>query len=284
MIEPSSVDCVIYHADCTDGFGAAYAAWKLLGNKADYYACKHGSVPPDVSGKRVVILDFSFNNEITKAMIDTADGLIVIDHHKSAMVELHDITDAIFNMSKSGAMLAWEFFHPGKEPPKFISYIEDRDLWKWELPYSKEFAAAFDMVPFEFEEFEKFEDDSVFDDAVKRGSYILAYSKTVVKKVSEKASPRRLNGKSILVVNASHWMSEIGARLSPDCDVAMIWYYDHIDKMIKVSLRSFHDTVDVSEVAKKFGGGGHKKAAGFILPGDAVVDDIFDDEVKNEEV
>ena len=39
------------------------------------------------------------------------------------------------------------------------------------------------MVPFEFEEFEKFEDDSVFDDAVKRGSYILAYSKTVVKKV-----------------------------------------------------------------------------------------------------
>ena len=72
-------------------------------------------------------------------------------------------------------------------------------------------------------------------------------------------------------------MSEIGARLSPDCDVAMIWYYDHADRLIKVSLRSFHDTVDVSEVAKKFGGGGHKKAAGFTLPGDANVDDIFDD-------
>ena len=277
MLEPSSVDCVIYHANCTDGFGSAFSAWKLLGNRAEYHACKHGTPPPDVKGKIVVILDFSFNNATTKKMIEDAEALLVIDHHKSAMVELHDIPNTKFDMTKSGAMLSWEFFHPGKEAPKFVSYIQDRDLWKWELPYSKEFAAAFDMVPFEFEEFEKYEDDSVFDDAVKRGSYILAYSKTVVKKVCEKASARKLDGKDVLVVNASHWMSEIGNRLAPDCDVAMIWYYDHADRLIKVSLRSFHDTVDVSEVAKKFKGGGHKKAAGFTLPGDANVDDIFDD-------
>ena len=79
-----------------------------------------------------------------------------------------------------------------------------------------------------------------------------------------------------MVVNASHWMSEIGARLSPDCDYAMIWYYDHNDKDIKVSLRAFHDTIDVSEVSKKFGGGGHKKAAGFRLPGGTNIDDLFD--------
>ena len=72
------------------------------------------------------------------------------------------------------------------------------------------------------QEFEKFEDDSVFDDAVKRGSYILAYSKTVVKKVCDKASERYLDGKHVMVVNASHWMSEIGARLSPDCDHHMM--------------------------------------------------------------
>jgi nanoRNase/pAp phosphatase (c-di-AMP/oligoRNAs hydrolase) len=58
----------------------------------------------------------------------------------------------------------------------------------------------------------------------------------------------------------------------------MIWYYDHIDRDIKVSLRSFHESVDVSEVAKKFKGGGHKKAAGFRLPGDAILDEIFDKE------
>ena len=277
MIDPNSVDCVIYHADCTDGFGAAYSAWKLLGNRAEYHACKHGTKPPDVKDKTVAILDFSFSNSITKSMIELASDLIVIDHHKSAMVELHDISNTHFNMTKSGAMLSWEFFHPGKESPKFIQYIQDRDLWKWELPYSKEFAAAFDMVPFEFEEFEKFEDDSVFDDAVKRGSYILAYSKTVIKKICEKASHRKYNGMDVLVVNSSHWMSEIGSRLSSDCDFAVIWYYDHEDKMIKVSLRSFHDKIDVSEIAKAFDGGGHRKAAGFQISGDLVVDDIFDD-------
>ena len=276
IVEPTSVDCVIYHADCTDGFGAAYAAWKQLGNRAEYHACKHGTPPPDVKGKIVAILDFSFNNATTKSMIEEAESLMVIDHHKSAMVELHDITNTHFDMSKSGAMLAWEFFHPGKEPPKFIQYIQDRDLWKWELPYSKEFAAAFDMIPFEFEEFEKFEDDSVFDDAVKRGSYILAYSKTVVKKVCEKASNRKIDGKDVMVVNASHWMSEIGSRLAPDCDFAMIWYWDHEARETKVSLRAFHDAVDVSEVAKKYGGGGHKKAAGFQLPPGKHIEDLFD--------
>ena len=276
MIEPSSINCVIYHADCTDGFGAAYSAWKLLGNRTEYHACKHGTPPPDIKGKNVVILDFSFDNKTIKKMIEEANSLLVIDHHKSAMVELHDISNTYFDMTKSGAMLAWEWFHPGKEPPKFIRYIQDRDLWKWELEYSKEFSAAFDMVPFEFEEFEKFEDDSVFDDSVKRGSYILAYSKTVIKKVCEKAVKRKYKGMKVMVVNSSHWMSEIGARLAPDCDFAVIWYYDHEDKINKISLRAFHDAVDVSEIAKGFGGGGHKKAAGFQISGDLCVDDIFD--------
>ena len=288
MIEPSSVDLVIYHKNCTDGFGAAYSAWKLLGSKAIYCAASHGDPPPNVDGKTVAILDFSYKNNVIKDLIASSKDLIVIDHHKSAMIELHDISNTHFDMNHSGARLAWDFFHPGKEAPKFIDYIEDRDLWKWELPYSKEFSAAFDMIPFEFEEFEKFEDDSVFDDAVKRGSYILAYSKTVIKKICDKASARKYKGKNVLVVNSSHWMSEIGSRLSPDCDFAMIWYYDHERKDIKVSLRSFYDNVDVSEIAKNFGGGGHKKASGFTLTGDSNIEDIFknkeQDDASNTEV
>ena len=276
MIEPSTVNVVIYHANCNDGFGAAYSAWKLLGNRAEYFACKHGDAPPDVKGKRVVILDFSFDNKTTKEMITDADALLVIDHHKSAMVELHDITHTHFDMNKSGAMLAWDFFHPGKESPKFIQYIQDRDLWKWELPYSKEFSAAFDMVPWVFDEYEKFEDDSVFDDAVKRGSYILAYSKTVVKKVCDKASKKKYGEHDVMVVNSSHWMSEIGATLAKDCDFAMIWYYDHDEQRYKCSLRAFHDAIDVSEISKKYGGGGHRKAAGFNLPKNKHPDSIFE--------
>ena len=274
-LDPASIDLVIYHSHCSDGFGAAWAAWKLLGNKAEYYAATHGDPPPDIVGKTVAVLDFSYDNATVKKMIEEAENLIIIDHHKSAMVELHDVTNTKFDLSHSGAILSWNFFHPGKEPPKFLRYIEDRDLWKWELAYSKEFSAAFDMVPFEFEEFTQFEDDSTFDDACKRGAYILAYSKTVIKKVSDQATLRFWNGKKVYIVNSSHWMSEIGNRLAPDCDFVVIWFFDHDRSEYRVSLRAFHEDTDVSEIAKKFGGGGHKKASGFAVPKGTHVDDIF---------
>jgi len=287
MIEPSSINLVLYHANCSDGFGAAWAAWKLLGNRAEYVACSHGKPPPDVKGKRVAMLDFTYPNETTKQLIEDAESFIIIDHHKSAMVDLHDVNCTIFDMSKSGAMMAWEFFHPAKEAPKFIEYIMDRDLWKWELPYSKEFSAAFDMVPWEFDAFEEFEDASVIDDAIKRGSYILAYSKTVVKKIVDQASRRtmELNGKTFdcLVVNSSHWMSEIGANLAKDCDVAIIWRYDHEASKYTFSLRAFHEHIDVSEIAKKYGGGGHRKASGFSLPKDVHPETLFCTECEHSE-
>lgn len=278
MIDPHSVDLVIYHANCTDGFGAAYAAWKLLGDRATYFPAKYGEAPPDVKDKCVVVLDFSYDNATTKRMIADARSFLVIDHHKSAMVELHDVSCTHFDMNHSGAMLSWKFFHPGKDAPRMIKHIEDRDLWKWEIPYSKEFAAAFDMVPFDFEEFDKYLDDSAVDDAQERGAYILAYSKTVISKIAKNAHARKLHGKDVLVVNSPHWMSEIGNALSTRCDFAVIWYYDHSTRQVKVSLRAHHDDADVSEVAKKYGGGGHRKAAGFALPPDVGIEAIFDKE------
>jgi oligoribonuclease NrnB/cAMP/cGMP phosphodiesterase (DHH superfamily) len=276
LLDPHSVDLVIYHASCTDGFGAAYAAWKLLGDRAVYHAAKYGEPPPDVSGKNVLVVDFSYDNATTKRLIKEAKGFLVLDHHKSAMVELHDISCTHFDMGQSGAMLAWKFFHPTKEPPRMIRHIEDRDLWKWEIPYSKEFAAAFDMVPFDFEEFDKYLDDSAVDNAQERGAYILAYSKTVISKIAKHATARKMDGKEVLVVNSPHWMSEIGAALSPKCDFAVIWFYDHETRQVKVSLRAHHEDSDVSEVAKRYKGGGHRKAAGFALPPDISIETIFD--------
>lgn len=283
-IDPTKIDLVIYHDNCSDGFGAAWAAWRLLGNRAQYHAAKHGDEPPCVLGKNVAILDFSYKNAVIKQMINAAESLVVIDHHKTAMAELHDIPCAHFDMNHSGAILAWNFFHPAKEPPKFLRYIEDRDLWRWDLPYSREFSAAFDMVPFCFDAFSEFEDDSTFDDACKRGSYILAYSKTVIKRICDQAVLRNWRDKKIYLVNSPHWMSEIGNKLAVDCDFVVIWYFDHERNEYRVSLRSFHEGIDVGEVAKRFGGGGHKKAAGFSLPnvpnGDNHIDRIFREDVE----
>jgi uncharacterized protein len=278
-VDPSSVDLVIYHGGCTDGFGAAWSAWKLLGDRAEYKAAQYRQPPPDVRDKNVVVLDFAYDNETTKRLASEAKSFLVIDHHKSAMIDLHDVTCTRFDMNHSGAMLSWKFFHPGKEPPRMIKHIEDRDLWKWELPYSREFSAAFDMVPFTFEEFDKFLDDSTVDEAQQRGAYILAYSKTVVSKVAKGATSRRIDGRHVLVVNSSHWMSEIGSALSTRCDYALVWYWDHSSQQVRGSLRAHHEDSDVSEVAKKWGGGGHRKAAGFSLPPGVSVESIFDPEV-----
>ena len=273
---PSEVNFVIYHANCTDGFGAAYAAWKLLGDDAQYYAAKHGDPPPKVSGKTVAILDFSYDHATIKKMISESDDLIVIDHHKSAMAELKGIPNVRFDLNHSGAVLAWNFFHPNVDPPKFIRYIEDRDLWNWQLPLSREFSAALDTVPKEFSAYLNFESELVFENAILNGKHILAYSNLMIERISFAASRRRYQGLDVMVINSSHWISEIGSKLSQECDFAMIWYHDHKRKKIKVSLRASHDHMDVSEIARSFGGGGHKLAAGFTLPPKFCIEDLFD--------
>jgi len=269
------IDTVLYHANCRDGFGAAWTAWRRLGNRATYIPCKYGEPPPDVSGKNVIILDFSYPREIAKRMYEDANDLIILDHHKSAMEDLEDLDFAWFSEDHSGAFLAWHFFHPGEDIPKFIRYIEDRDLWKWELPYSREFSAAFEIIPYNFMEYDRFCDDSTFDDAIERGGHMLAYSRAIVGKICEGAVHHRFEGMDVMVVNTPYWVSEVGNALSFQCDFAAMWHYDHYDRNIKVSLRTSSDSVDISEIARKFNGGGHKKAGGFTLPGDVSVDELF---------
>lgn len=278
MLDPSKVNLVVYHANCSDGFGAAWAAWTFLGNRAEYFPAKHGSDPPDVKGKVVLFVDFVYDDvNLMHHLLEEADDFWIIDHHKTTLTNLSDISQITFDMGKSAAILTWEYFYPTKEPPRFLQYIMDRDLWKWELPYSREFSAFFDMVPFEFEEYDKFLVDSAIDDACKRGSYILAYAQTMIDKVCKNAVRRRLAGWECLVVNSAHWASEIGERLSKKADIAMVWFYDHEQGYYNCGLRSAHDDVDVSAIANSFGGGGHRRAAGFQARV-SNIEEIFDDE------
>ncbi len=53
---------------------------------------------------------------------------------------------------------------------------------------------------------------------------------------------------------------------APESEVAML-LCESFDAKIKGSLRTESDKIDVSRIAKLFGGGGHKKAAGFTIDG-----------------
>lgn len=262
---------VIYHKNCADGFGAAWSAWKKFGNEADYLPLQHGDPTPDVKNKHVYILDFSFNKEIIQNMIEVSKSFLLLDHHASALKELEGLSSShiFLNMKKSGAMLAWEYFNPGKTPPLLIQYIQDRDLWQWELPHSKEISAALELEERSFENFDKLT-DNIFTDLKKKGKSILEYKDSLVKRVVDKAQTRVLTfeGKELLValVNSCLFQSEVGNVLSSGFyDLGMIYYFDHEKKQYIISIRSSTDNVDCSLIAKSFGGGGHPRASGFSL-------------------
>ena len=273
---PQDVDLVIYHANCPDGFGAAWAAWKLLGDRAQYLPASYGDPIPNVTGKNVAILDFSYSRYDIKKMIEKANSLIVLDHHKTAQENLAGIPEAQLDMSRSGAILSWQFFHGSEDPPIFLRYIEDRDLWRFELEDSKAVSAALtSLIDFTFESFDAMNNPSQFEELVSDGYTILHYNNIVMKKICQSARKNLWRSYEVCVVNSSILQSEIGSQLAPTCDFVVIWYYDHKNMKYKVSLRTQKNEVDVSKIAARFGGGGHKKAAGFTLGPSESVEKLF---------
>lgn len=271
---------IIFHANCSDGFTAAWAASLSLGRSSNvvYVPANYGDRPPaEIYGgsfARIFILDFSYNRATLERIAGECEELVVLDHHKSAAQELAGLPCARFDMDKSGAMLAWEYFHPGKPAPMLVRYVQDRDLWRWELPLSREFSAALAVEPRDFgiwssyaEMMEKFENEHSLarEYFESRGSAILAAQKQHVGSLASQAGFREIGGHRVPVVNSPIFQSELGHKLCekhPDAPFAAVYFVDEKTNEEQWSLRGRGD-FDVSEVAKVHGGGGHYSAAGF---------------------
>lgn len=256
---------ILYHGNCFDGYGAAFAAFKKFGSDAVYIPCVYGATTPLVpKGAEVYMIDFSLKrDEMTKLYHHCNGKLTVLDHHKTAEENLKGLDFAYFDMNKSGAMLAWEYFHPKEEAPELIKYIQDRDLWLHELPQSKEVSAALQSYPYDFAVW-----DSLMDNVEKlktEGKALLRYQEVLVDMICAKAFKANLGGYEVMVVNStSHW-SEVGNMLCimyPEVPFCASFYVDSATGNQKYSLRSIGD-FDVSVIAKQYGGGGHKNASGF---------------------
>lgn len=263
---------VLYHSHCTDGFGAAFAAWKKFGDNAKYLPVSYGKPLPNMNKATMVyILDFSYDKQTLLELRKTTE-VKVLDHHKTAEKDLQGLSFAHFDMNKSGAMLAWEHFHPEKEVPLMIRYIQDRDLWKFEMKLTKEFHLGISSIPQIFECWDVADEN----DLTQAGSAILSYQATLIDRIVSSAS-LVMAGEfmeefmvlpyKIAVVNSGVLESEVGdalLRKFPDADLALI-YYTTKDGKTKYSLRSEDGRADVSEIAKMFGGGGHMCASGFVI-------------------
>ncbi len=263
---------VLYHAHCYDGFGAAYAAWKKFGDKAKYIPVSYGKPLPDMpDAKEIYIVDFSYS--IPELMLLTLTAkVVVLDHHKTAeesLKELLYLQDCNqnpnlyieFNMDKSGALIAWEYFHPGAEVPDLIKHISDRDLWQFKMPGSKEVHAALVSLPFDFEVWDNLSPDKL----IVEGAACLRFQQSVVDKTIEKSWVEIDSaGRTRAVVNTSCSWSEVGHALLqkyPSVDYAMC--FTSFKDSTMYSLRSEDSRADVSAIAKANGGGGHRNAAGY---------------------
>ena len=310
---------VLYHGGgCPDGFGAAWAAWRKLGDDARYVpVLYHEPVPTMEPGSTVYLVDFCYPRDVLFGIATRMHKTIVIDHHKTALAAVrpghpddagvftllesgervpvldgsvpsdkveflygnpvHDgWLQALFDMDHSGAVLTWQHFHPGEPVPLMLQYVEDRDLWRWAMPYSREFSAYLASIPQDFaawdalsSELERWLEGRVptsmhMTRVAEQGAAILRAQAQTIEQAVRRHRWAVLGGHRVPIVNATVHGSETGEALClqhPDAPFAA-YYFDTADGRRGWGLRS-RNGFDVSEVAKLYGGGGHAAAAGF---------------------
>lgn len=267
---------ILYHASCFDGFGSAWAARKYFKDKAEYIPVSYQFDPPKIEPKsEVYLVDFTYPMATLQSLVKDLDlKITILDHHKSAQEDLQGLPaagadeplSALFDMDRSGAVITWEYFFPKVETPLFLKYIQDRDLWQFKLPKSKEFHAWIRSHPFDFELWDRFNlhfEHNNQEHFLNEGAALLRAADQTVEMMCKKARYVKILGHKAIVVNATcHW-SEVGHHLLekfPEAEFAAS-YGDITEDKVMWSLRGRGD-FDVSKIAKHFGGGGHKSAAG----------------------
>ncbi len=265
---------ILYHGrHCPDGFGAALAAWLFYEGQAELRGLDHGEITRaddlgDLTGRAVYVLDFAFGPELLAEIEARVAKLVLLDHHKSAAEKLSGYTCRCgvvhFDMHKSGARLAWEFFHSEKLLPALIRYIEDRDIWAWKYPESPAFLAALDMEPRTFERWAEIaaftaEQEQAF---MARGGAMDEKYQKLCADIAEAAQPLVFNGVAGLMVNApGMFHSQVGDLLAKQSGTfALMW--NASSSGVKVGLRS-RSEFNCIPLAESMGGGGHAQACGF---------------------
>jgi hypothetical protein len=282
LVHPDKNDprpLVLYHGkSCPDGFAAALAAWLFYEGQAEFVGLDHGDTKsvadlPDLVGRAVYILDFSFSADILRAIEERAAKLVMLDHHKSAADQLEGFVCCCgvvhFDMKKSGSRLAWEFFWPEQPAPDLVRFVEDRDIWVWQYPESAAYLAALDMEPFEFA---RWKEIVAFDAVqtshfIERGHAMDEKFSQLAAGIAESAQALNFNGLNGLMVNApSVFHSLVGDILSHKSGTfALMWTVDK-NGVVKAGLRSQRG-FNCIPMAESMRGGGHAQACGFKLPG-----------------
>ena len=265
-----------FHAGCPDGFGAAWAVWRAWGGGAEYRPCGHEEHyrAEAWAGATVVFVDIMPAHHSLRELSRHASELLVLDHHLSAErrwradAETRELLAARghqvhLDLEHSGAVLAWRHFHPSDPVPALLRYVEDLDLWRFALPHSEAVSAALNSFPRSFEVWSRLAEDPIRELA-KQGEPILRAERTQVQRALRSAHRVWIGEDSVEAINATEHRSRIGHALALRRAFDRNWglVYRIRGRRVDASLYSIGE-LDVAAVAARYGGGGHRNAAGF---------------------
>lgn len=283
----------IYHGNCADGFGAAWVVRRFFGDgNVDFHAGVYQDPPPDVLNRDVIMVDFSYKRHVLDEMAKSANSILILDHHKTAADDLADydapaptwkehmaqvfvkdpmqwtfppFVRALFDMKRSGATMAWDYFFPDDAYIPLLKHIEDRDLWLFKLEGTREIQANIFSYPYDFEVWDKLMETPpqvlrVEGEAIER-----KHHKDVAELVGVTKRRIIIGGYDVPVANLPYTLTSDAGHLMAKGEPFAACYWDTPDGRV-MSLRSTDDGVDVSAVAKAYGGGGHRNASGFRMP------------------
>lgn len=267
---PKQKIVVIYHGNCPDGFGGAWAAWKKFGAKAAYLPARDRSAPPvPLKNKIVYLIDYTYDAPIVKKLIKDNIRVTAIDHHASQLEAIKLTEHYLYDVKHSGATLTWQYFHPGKKMPMLLRYVEDRDTWKWKVPHSREMLMLIDLAEFDFKTWSRLakdiDDPRIHATYIKKGALLALHYRSLYEKLLSGAELAKFAGKKIYILNCPYYFADdLGHALAVKThSFALLW--NESGGRIRCSLRSEGKT-DVAKIAKKYGGGGHKQSSGFSFP------------------
>ena len=274
---------ILYHANCNDGSASALAAWLKLGDDGhQYIPVKHRNPAPSaVVGEDVVMVDFCYPRDELINM--KAKSILILDHHISAQKDLATPFDpklnitAHFDMSKSGAVLSWEHFFPNQPLPRLFTLIQDRDIWLNQYPESSYLNYGLNIFSTDFRQWQQLiHDENQLDKTIDSGHAIYQFVQLQIKNIIKSRTYTKIAGFDVPIVNApSFMMSDLIHQLlevEPKAPFAAAYSDDLVHGIRYFSLRSEDSREDVSVIAKKLGGGGHRNAAAFNQDLDSIVE------------
>jgi oligoribonuclease NrnB/cAMP/cGMP phosphodiesterase (DHH superfamily) len=259
---------IIYHNNCADGFGAAWVFSRHGFADAQFHGGTYQNDPPDIAGRDVYLLDFSYKRPVVESILESANSVTLIDHHKTALDDLEPVMPRIkchCGLDHSGAVLAWQFLCGAEPPPQLLLHIEDRDLWRFSIPNTRQIQANVFSHPYDFAVWDELMQRPV-DELVAEGNAIeRKHFKDIDELVAAFRHRRRIGGYVVPVANLPYTLTSDAGHLMATGEPFAACYWDTPEGRV-YSLRSADNGVDVSEIAKQYGGGGHRNASGFRVP------------------